>query len=74
MLRPKKISVFRVAGLKTLGRVGIHILNIFFLAKYIILCILKGNSPFKMHKKIFFSENLKKILGFTRNLGRVGLP
>ena len=32
-----------------------------------ILCILKGEMPFKMHKIIFFffSENLKKILGFT---------
>ena len=25
-----------------------------------ILCILKGISPFKMHKIIFFPENLKK--------------
>ena len=33
----KKISVFQVAGLKTLGRVGTHIFE-----KYIILCILKG--------------------------------
>ena len=30
-----------------------------------ILYILKGISPFKMHKIIFFPENLKKILGFT---------
>ena len=30
-----------------------------------ILCILKGILPFKMHKIIFFSENLKEILGFT---------
>ena len=28
-----------------------------------ILCILKGISPFKMHKIIFFSENLEKKLG-----------
>ena len=38
---------------------------VFFLGKDINLCILKGFWPFKMHKKIFFSENLKKILGFT---------
>ena len=25
----------------------------------------EGISPFKMHKIIFFPENLKKILGFT---------
>ena len=37
--------------------------NIFFLEKNIILCILKGEMPFKMHN-FFFSENLKKILGF----------
>ena len=30
-----------------------------------ILCILKAILPFKMHKIIFFSENLKKNLGFT---------
>ena len=31
----------------------------------LILCILKGILPFKMHKIISFPENLKKILGFT---------
>ena len=45
-----KISVFRVMGLKILGSVGTHI----FLkkknsGKNIILCILKGIKPFKMH-------------------------
>ena len=47
-------------GLKILGRVGTHIfLIIFFSGKNIILCILKGEMPFKMHKKyIFFPENL----------------
>ena len=56
-----------VMGLKNLRRVGTHIyfLIIFFSGKNIILCILKGISPFKMHKIIFFPENLKKILGFT---------
>ena len=33
-----------------------------------ILCTLKGILPFKMHKIIFFPENLKQILGFTRTL------
>ena len=56
-----KISVFQVTGLKILGRVG----TLFFLTKNITLCILKGISPFKMHKIIYFSENLTKILGFT---------
>ena len=31
----------------------------------IILCILKGISPFKMHKIIFFPEKPGKKLGFT---------
>ena len=58
----KKISVFWVTGLKILGRVGTHI---FFKKKnsekkYIILCILIGVLPFRMHKIIFFPENLKK--------------
>ena len=47
-------------GLKILGRGGTHL----FPGKNIILCILKGILPFKMHKVIFFfPENLKKILG-----------
>ena len=34
----------------------------YFFWKNIILCILKGILPFKMHKiTFFFSENLKKI-------------
>ena len=66
MCRPnkKKISVFRVTGLKILGRVGTHI-NFFIFFFCIILCILKGISPFKMHKIIFYPQNLKKFLGFT---------
>ena len=57
----KKINVFRVTSLKILGRVGTHIFrigthNFFFWKKNIILCILKGISPFKMHKIIFFSN------------------
>ena len=53
-------------GLKILGRVGKYIFKLFFLEKNVILCTLKAISPFKMHKKIFFPENLKKSLGFTR--------
>ena len=57
-IRPnKKRCVFLVTGLKILGMVGTH----FFSKKNIVLCILKGISPFKMHKIIFFSENLKKF-------------
>ena len=41
----KKISVFRVTGLKILDRVGTH----FFCKTIIILCILKGILPIKMH-------------------------
>ena len=48
--------------LKLLDRVGQ-----FFLETNIILCILKGISPFKMLKMIFFPENLKKCLGFTKS-------
>ena len=61
----KNVSLFRVMGLKILGRVGTHIFFILFCRKNIILCILKGILPFKMHKNIFFSDNMKKILGFT---------
>ena len=63
----KKLSMFRVTG-----RVGTLF---FFLEKNIILCILKGILPFKMHKIIYFSENLKKFLGFTSKfrLGQVTL-
>ena len=62
----KKISVFRVTGLKILGRVGTHVFFFFFLNFFfIILCILKGEMPFKMHKINFSPENMKKILGFS---------
>ena len=46
----------RVKGLKFLGRVGTYIFFIYFLEKNIILCILKGISPFKMHTIIFFPD------------------
>ena len=63
----------RVSGNESeiLGRVGTHtifFLNNFFFGKNIILCILKGILPFKMHKVIFFPENMKTILGFTSKL------
>ena len=52
LVRPnKKNKCVSGIGLKILGRVGTH----FFLwKKNIILCILKGIPPFKMHKIIFF--------------------
>ena len=59
MVRPNEnISVFWVTGLKTLGIVDMHIFfnYFFFLEKKMTLCILKGISPFKMHKIIFFLE------------------
>ena len=69
----KNIGVFRVTELNILGRVGTHI---FFWKKNIILCILKGILPFKMHKIVYFSRKPEKILGFTNifNVGRVRLP
>ena len=49
--------MFPVTGLKILGWVGTHIFFIFFSRKKkLILCILKGISPFKMHKIMFFLE------------------
>ena len=68
ILRPnKKNKCFRVMGLKILGRVSTHIfLSFNFLEKiYMILCILKGISPFKMQKIIFFFLKPVKIVGFT---------
>ena len=58
VLRDKKISVLRVVGLQILGRVGTYI---FFSGKNIILCLLKGISPFKMHKIPFFPEKLSVV-------------
>ena len=57
-------------GLKILGRVGVYIFFLFaFLEKNIILCILKGISPFKMQKiKKKFPENLKKNPRFHQNI------
>ena len=54
---------------------NLKILGIFFSGKNIILCILKGISPLKMHKIIYICpENLKKFKVSPVNLGRVGLP
>ena len=36
-----------------------------------ILCILKGTSPFKMHKIMLFLENLQTFYVTPVNLGRV---
>ena len=50
--------MFQVTGLKNLGKVGRHI---FFSEENKILCILKGEMPFKIHKIIFLPEYLKKF-------------
>ena len=47
---------------------------IFLYGKNIILCILKGILPFKMHKKTSYSENLKKLPGFTSIKVGLGYP
>ena len=61
-MRPnKKIHVFRVTGpyLNLLVKPrGVFLSS--FLEKYIILRILIGDMPFKMHKIIFFPE--RKII------------
>ena len=46
------------------GRHTYFFLIMFFSGKKYFMH-LKGISPFKMHKVIFFPENLEKILGFT---------
>ena len=62
----KNISVFQVTGLKTLGRVGTHF-YLFFSGPNIILCILKGILPFKMHTIILFPENLNIGSGYPKH-------
>ena len=67
---------FGKQSLKILGRVGSIFLFsfIFFSGKNIILCILKDEMPFKMHKIIFFPRKPEKeILGFTSKF-RLGYP
>ena len=65
----KKIPVFRVAqpNLNLLVKPRIFLR---FSEKNIILCILKGKMPFKMHKIIFFSR--KKI--YVRTLPKSFRP
>ena len=55
----KKKSVLRVARLY-LNLLVKPILFLRFYVKYIILCILKGELPFKMHKIIFFQNKINK--------------
>ena len=62
----KKISVFRVTGLKILGRVGTLIFfNYFFSGKNIILCIL----PIETHKITFFFRKPEKTSMFHQKSG-----
>ena len=42
-----------------------------FLDKNIILCILKGEMPFKMHKIIFFSSRKKKCVPILPKMSRL---
>ena len=56
-----------VTGPNIYGRIGIHI----FLEKNIILCILKGILPFKMHKIIFFPFKIHKIIFLPEILKRI---
>ena len=56
-VRPnKKMSVFRVMGLKILGRVGTHIFLIIIFSGKKNYAFLKGISPFTMHKINFFQK------------------
>ena len=58
-VRPnKKISVLRVTGLNIVGRVGRHVFFVSFSGKKMHL---KAFPNLKMHKIIFYSENLKKF-------------
>ena len=54
MGKMKKISVFRVTGLKILGRVGIHFFHLFFQEYSFMHFERQEISPFKMHKIIFY--------------------
>ena len=55
--------------------VGIPIfLQSVFSGKNIKFRHFEGISPFKMHKIIFFPENLHLFWGSPVNLGRLGLP
>ena len=47
------------------GRRTCLFLLVFFFWKNIILCILKGEMPVKMHNIIFFPGKPEKNLGFT---------
>ena len=68
------MSVFRVTGLKILGRVGTHMFFFIFFWKKYNLMHFERQSPFKMHKIIHFPEILEKIQVSPVNLGRFGLP
>ena len=61
MMPNKKNKCVQVKGLKILGSVGTHIFfNYLFLEKNTILCILKGEMPFKMHRTAFLFRKLKQ--------------
>ena len=62
LIRPNKnVSVFRVTGLKMLGRVGSHIFFYFFSEKKNNFMHFERRVTFQNASNfIFFSENLKK--------------
>ena len=67
-LQRNAISVFRVTVLKILGRVGTPFFCSFFPEKNIILCILKGISPLKMQKIIYFFQKTWKKSRFHQKI------
>ena len=62
----KKIPVFRITGPYLNVLVKPRFFRVFFWGKKIILCILKGKMPFKMHKIIIFFQ--KKNYVYLPNL------
>ena len=58
----KKNKCVPVTCLNIIDWVGTHFFKIiFFMGKNIILCILKGILPFKMHKIIYFPGKPKNV-------------
>ena len=55
-MQNKKISVFRVTGLKILGRLGTHSFVVFFSGKNYNFMHFERHFAFQIHKIIFFSR------------------
>ena len=69
----KKIPVFKVTRLYLNLLVKIYDFFSSFLEKYIILCILKGEMTFKMHKIIYFFQVCLPYLNFSDPLSETYL-